>query len=82
VAHIAPEAAVGGPLAVVRDGDIIKIDIPNEKLNILISPEELRERLEAWEPLQKKVEKGYLSIYSRMAKSAEKGAALNYKDAF
>lgn len=78
VAHIAPEAAAGGPLAVVQDGDIIEIDIPNEKLNILISPEELRKRLEAWEPPQKKVEKGYLSIYSRMAKSAEKGAALNY----
>jgi len=78
VAHIAPEAADRGPLAVVRDGDIIEIDIPNEKLNILISPEELRKRLEAWEPPKKKVEKGYLSIYSRMAKSAEKGAALNY----
>lgn len=82
VAPITPEASVGGPLAVVRDGDIIEIDIPNEKLNMLIPPEELRERLEAWEPFQKKVEKGYLSIYSRMAKSAEKGAALNYKDAF
>jgi dihydroxy-acid dehydratase len=78
VAHIAPEAAAGGPLAVVRDGDIIEIDIPNEKLNILLSPEELRERLEAWELPQKKVEKGYLAIYSRLAKSAEKGAALNY----
>ncbi len=78
VAHIAPEAAAGGPLAVVRDGDIIEIDIPNEKLNILLSPEELRERLEAWELPQKKVEKGYLAIYSRLAKSADKGAALNY----
>jgi dihydroxy-acid dehydratase len=79
VAHIAPEAAAGGPLAVVRDADIIEIDIPNEKLNILLSPEELRERLEAWELPQKKVEKGYLAIYSRLAESAEKGAALNYK---
>ena len=81
VAHIAPEAADGGPLAVVRDGDIIEIDIPNEKLNIEISPEELKKRLKAWEPSKKKVDKGYLSIYSRMAKSAEKGAALNYKKA-
>ena len=79
VAHIAPEASAGGPLAVVRDADIIEIDIPNEKLNILLSPEELRERFEAWELPQKKVEKGYLAIYSRLAESAEKGAALNYK---
>lgn len=79
VAHITPEAAAGGPLAVVRDSDIIEIDIPNEKLNILLSPEELRERLEAWELPQKKVEKGYLAIYSRLAGSAEKGAALNYR---
>jgi len=79
VGHIAPEAAAGGPLAVVRDADIIEIDIPNEKLNILLSPEELRERFEAWELPQKKVEKGYLAIYSRLAESAEKGAALNYK---
>jgi dihydroxy-acid dehydratase len=79
VAHIAPEAAAGGPLAVVRDADIIEIDISNEKLNILLSPEELRERFEAWELPQKKVEKGYLAIYSRLAESAEKGAALNYK---
>lgn len=80
VAHITPEAADGGPLAVIRDDDVIEIDIPNEKLNILISPEELQKRLEAWEFPQKKVKKGYLSIYSRMAKSAEKGAALNYND--
>ncbi len=79
MAHIAPEAAEGGPLAVVKDGDIIEIDIPNEELNILISPDELRERLEAWKSPQKKVEKGYLAIYSRLAKSAEKGATLNYK---
>jgi dihydroxy-acid dehydratase len=79
VAHLTPEAADGGPLAVVRDGDIIEIDIPNEKLNILIAAEELKKRIDAWEPPQKKAEKGYLSIYARMAKSADKGAALDYK---
>jgi len=81
VAHIAPEAADGGPLAVVRDGDIIEIDIPNEKLNIDISSEELQKRLSAWQPLPDKVQKGYLAVYSKFAKSADKGAALNYKDA-
>jgi dihydroxy-acid dehydratase len=80
VAHITPEAADGGPLAVVRDGDIIEIDIPNEKLNIDISPEELDVRLNAWQPPQKKVNKGYLSVYSKLAKPADKGAALNYGD--
>ncbi len=78
VAHITPEAADGGPLAVVIDGDVIEIDIPNEKLNILISSEELQKRLDAWEAPQTKTEKGYLSIYSKMANSADKGAALKY----
>ena len=52
--------------------------ILDEKLNILVSNEELQKRLDAWEAPQMKTEKGYLSIYSKMAKSADKGAALNY----
>jgi dihydroxy-acid dehydratase len=79
VAHIAPEAAAGGPLAVVADGDMIEIDIPNQKLNLLISPQALKSRLESWELPKKREEKGYLSIYARTAKSADKGAALNYR---
>jgi dihydroxy-acid dehydratase len=79
-AHITPEAAAGGPLAVVADGDIIEIDIANEKLNIRISPEELKTRLELWEMPEKNREKGYLAVYSRSAKAADKGAALNYRD--
>jgi dihydroxy-acid dehydratase len=62
----------------VKDGDIIEIDIPNEKLNIQISEEELRERLKKWVPPKAKVKKGYLSIYAKMANTAEKGAALKY----
>lgn len=80
VAHIAPEAADGGPLAVVRDGDIIEIDIAAEKLAILISAGELEKRLAAWKPPAAKVKKGYLSIYAKMANTAEKGAALKYGD--
>jgi dihydroxy-acid dehydratase len=80
VAHITPEAADGGPLAVVKDGDIIEIDIPNQKLNINISPEELKTRLDSWKLPKKRVEKGYLAIYAKIAKSADKGAALNYRD--
>jgi len=78
VAHIAPEAAAGGPLAIVEDGDIIEIDIPNEKLEIRISDELFQKRLAAWKPPKPKVTKGYLSIYARMANTAEKGAALDY----
>jgi dihydroxy-acid dehydratase len=78
VAHITPEAAVGGPLALVQDGDIIQIDIPNKQLNIDLAPEELKKRQEAWRPPSKKANKGYLSIYSRLAKPADKGAALDY----
>ncbi len=79
VAHIAPEAAAGGPLAIVKDGDIIEIDIPNERLNIDIPDAELNNRLAAWSPPKSKVSKGYLSIYAKMANTAEKGAALNYR---
>ena len=79
IAHVAPEAADAGPIAVVKDGDIIEIDIPNEKLTIDISEEELAKRLAAWEPPPQKVKKGYLSVYSRIAKSADKGAALDYR---
>lgn len=79
VAHVTPEAAAGGPLAVVQDGDMVEIDIPGKELNILIPTEELSARLSAWSPPQKKGLKGYLAIYSKLAKSAEGGAALNYK---
>ena len=81
VAHIAPESAAGGPLAVVKDGDMIEIDIPNERLRLDISDEELNSRLADWTPPKNKVKKGYLSIYAKMANTAEKGAALNYKPA-
>ncbi|MEW6263488.1 MAG: dihydroxy-acid dehydratase [Thermodesulfobacteriota bacterium] len=79
VAHVSPEAAAGGPLAVVRDGDIIEIDIPKRELNINISGREFRERLAAWSPPPRQPGRGYLAIYSKMAKPAEKGAALNYE---
>jgi dihydroxy-acid dehydratase len=78
VAHISPEAAAGGPLAIVKENDIIEIDIPNEKLTIQIPDEEMKERLRKWEAPKPKVNKGYLSIYAKMANTTEKGAALRY----
>lgn len=80
VAHVSPEAADRGPLAVVENGDVIEIDIPNRELNLLIPAEVLSARLLRWRPPEMKVRKGYLALYAKMAKSAEQGAALNYGD--
>jgi dihydroxy-acid dehydratase len=78
VGHITPEAAEGGPLAVIQDRDMIEIDIPNRKLNVDVSPQELARRLKSWKPPERKVKKGFLSVYAKMAKSADKGASLDY----
>jgi len=76
VGHIAPEAAEGGPLAALRDGDIIEIDIPGRRLNVLLEEAELRRRLADWVPPAPKVTKGYLARYSRMVGSAASGAVI------
>lgn len=78
VAHVAPEAAEGGPLAVVEDGDIIEIDIPNRKLNIEITEDELRKRLQMWKPKEVTLKRGILSLYAKMAQSTDKGAGIKY----
>lgn len=79
VAHVSPEAADGGPLAVLRDGDLVEIDIPGKKLEVKIAQTELDSRVASWTPAPSKVRKGWLSIYSKMAAPAETGAALDYK---
>ena len=79
VAHISPEAAVGGPLALVENGDLIEIDIPNARLDLHVSAEEMARREALWSPPDQKVKKGYLSIYSRMADSTARGASLKYR---
>ena len=63
IGHVAPEAAVGGPIAVVRNGDVIEIDIPRRVLNVKLTAEELAKRLAAWKPRKPKVTKGYLARY-------------------
>jgi dihydroxy-acid dehydratase len=78
VGHIGPEAAEGGPLAVVKEGDMIDIDIRNETIRLLVSDQELEERMQHWVAPQTKANRGYLRIYERLAKSADKGAALSY----
>jgi dihydroxy-acid dehydratase len=73
IGHISPEAAEGGPIAVVRDGDQIEINIPGKKLNLLVSPEELKNRLSRWKPRKKEL-KGYLKRYAELVQSAHTGA--------
>ncbi len=73
IGHISPEAAEGGPIALVRNGDQIDIDIPGRKLNLLVSKEELKKRLSKWKPPKKEL-KGYLKRYARLVTSANTGA--------
>lgn len=79
IGHVSPEAAVGGPIALVKNGDIIKIDIPKKRLDLLLSEEELQRRKKEWEPREAKVERGYLKRYSLLVESASKGAILRGK---
>jgi dihydroxy-acid dehydratase len=73
IGHVSPEAAEGGPIAAVQNGDLIEIDIPNKKLSLLISEEELKKRLSRWRPPQKDL-KGYLKRYAKLVQSANTGA--------
>ncbi|NPB08499.1 MAG: dihydroxy-acid dehydratase, partial [Aquificae bacterium] len=76
VGHIAPEAAAGGPIGIVKDGDEILIDIPNRRIELLIPEEELKRRLEAFEPKRKEVKSPWLRRYAKLVSSASKGAVL------
>lgn len=76
IGHVAPEAALGGEIALVRDGDVISIDIPKHSINVLISDEELKERRKDWVCPPPKVTKGYLARYAKMVTTAAQGATL------
>jgi len=78
IGHISPEAAVGGPIALLKAGDIIEIDIPNNKLSVKLSDEELAERKKAWSAPAPRITKGYLAKYAAMATSADTGAILKW----
>ena len=79
VGHVSPEAAEGGPLAVVQDGDTITIDIPNRSLRLHVPDEEIKDRLNRWQKPQPKFKKGYLALYARLAESADKGAIIRHQ---
>lgn len=79
IGHVSPEAAVGGPIALVEEGDRIRIDIPNNRLEVLVSDEEMAARKAKWQPREPKVTTGYLARYAKMVTSGNRGAVLEIK---
>lgn len=76
IGHISPEAMEGGPIAIIKNGDMIRIDITKRKIELLVSGDEISKRLSKWKPPRPKITTGYLSRYARMVASAGKGAIM------
>ncbi len=76
IGHVSPEAAVGGPIALVEEGDIIRINIPENRLDVDVSGEEMEQRRAKWQPREPKVTTGYLARYASMVTSGNRGAIL------
>ena len=74
IGHISPEAADGGTICLVEEGDTIEIDIPARKLSLLVAEEELERRQSNWKPIEPRITQGYLARYARQVSSASKGA--------
>lgn len=80
IGHVSPEAMAGGPIAFIEDGDIIDIDIPNRKLELRITDEEMAKRKSAWVKPEPKIKTGYLSRYAKLTTSASRGAVVTAED--
>jgi len=78
VLHVAPESFVGGPLALVRNGDLIELDVERRVLNLKVSSEEMQKRKAAWKPPARKFERGYGAIFSRHVKQADEGCDFDF----
>lgn len=78
IGHVSPEAADGGPIAALKDGDIIEIDIPNESINVKLTAAELKKRLASFKAPEPRYTSGYLAKYAKLATSADKGAILKW----
>jgi len=76
IGHISPEAMEGGPIAIIKDGDKIKIDIPKRRIDLMVSDKDIKKRLSTWRPPKPKIRKGYLLRYAMMVSSAGKGAVM------
>ncbi|GDX34283.1 dihydroxy-acid dehydratase [Actinomycetes bacterium] len=77
IGHVAPEATVGGPIAFINDGDMILIDVPSLKIDLLISPEEMAKRKKGWKPNPARYTSGVLAKYAKLAQGADRGAITN-----
>ena len=78
VLHVSPESWIGGPLALVRTGDVIELDVPGRKLTLKVAEEELAMRLEVWKPKARKYERGYGKIFSQHVSQADKGCDFDF----
>jgi dihydroxy-acid dehydratase len=78
IGHVSPEAAVGGPIGLIQDGDIIDIDIPAGTMSVRLTEEELSVRRKAWTPRPPRYTSGWLARYAKMATSADTGAILKW----
>ncbi len=79
ICQVTPEAAEGGPLAIIRDGDEIEMNIPDRSLNLLVPEDEINARMAAWQKPAPRVKDGFLTVYARLANPADKGAGINLR---
>jgi dihydroxy-acid dehydratase len=77
IGHVSPEAMEGGTIGIIKDGDMINIDIPNRKIDLLLSEEEIKDRLSKWTAPEPKIKTGYLARYGKLVKSANTGAIVS-----
>jgi len=76
VGHVSPEAAEGGPIAIIKNEDIVSIDIPKRTINVKLTEKEIKSRLKSWKPKKSRIKRGYLTRYTSLVQSAEMGAIL------
>ncbi|VAW41271.1 Dihydroxy-acid dehydratase [hydrothermal vent metagenome] len=76
IGHVSPEAALGGPIALLREGDIIKINIKEHRLDMEVAEDELARRRQQWQPPEPRIKKGYVARYAKMVTSGSTGAVL------
>ena len=76
IGHVSPEAAEGGPIALLQDGDPVRIDIPARKLDLLLPEKEIQARRSQWQPPAPRVKKGFMALYAKLVSSTHEGAYL------